>query len=253
MKRYRLPNDLTVFHLTPGETLGLYEEIFEERTYLKHGISLRNGDTLFDVGANIGLASLFFTKDVPGVRVYAFEPSPTTFAALKANMELHRVDAKLYNCAVAGAPGTADFTFYPNAPGMSGLYADETVDRDVQKAFMINRGFSPRDAAYVLEKTFEAEKLRCPVRTISEIVAEENVERIDLLKIDVEKAELDVLAGIIEADWPRVRQVVAEVHDVEGRLDHLLGMFEQRGYEVVLEQERTLKDTRLHNIFARQS
>jgi hypothetical protein len=136
---------------------------------------------------------------------------------------------------------------------MSGLYADEDVDRGVSKAFMINSGFAPRDLDYLLKNTFEAQKLRCPLRTISEIVAERSVERIDLLKIDVEKAELDVLAGIAEADWPRVRQVVAEVHDMEGRLDHLRGMFEERGYEVVLEQERALKNTRLYNILARRS
>ena len=40
------------------------------------------------------------------------------------------------------------------------------------------------------------------------------IPRIDLLKIDVEGAELSVLRGVRREHWPRVRAVVAEVHDV---------------------------------------
>jgi hypothetical protein len=39
-------------------------------------------------------------------------------------------------------------------------------------------------------------------------VRAESVERIDLLKVDVEKTGLDVLDGIEEGDWPRIRQLV---------------------------------------------
>ena len=37
--------------------------------------------------------------------------------------------------------------------------------------------------------------------TLSDVLREENVTRIDLLKIDVEKSEMDVLLGIDEQDW----------------------------------------------------
>ena len=40
----------------------------------------------------------------------------------------------------------------------------------------------------------------------------------DLLKIDVERAEKEVLQGILPSDWPKIRQVAMEVHDVEGGL-----------------------------------
>ena len=53
---------------------------------------------------------------------------------------------------------------------------------------------------------------------VQEIVAQLGIGRIDLLKIDVEQAEADVLAGILDADWPLIRQLAAEVHDLDGRL-----------------------------------
>jgi acyl carrier protein len=52
--------------------------------------------------------------------------------------------------------------------------------------------------------------------TLAEVVA---AHRIDLLKIDVEKAEADVLAGIDPATWEKIDQVVLEVHDLPGRLE----------------------------------
>jgi hypothetical protein len=40
----------------------------------------------------------------------------------------------------------------------------------------------------------------------------ESIDRVDLIKIDIEKTELDVLAGFEGADWPRIRQLVMELH-----------------------------------------
>ncbi len=50
---------------------------------------------------------------------------------------------------------------------------------------------------------------RCAMTTVSALMAEHNLERIDLLKIDVEGAELDVLRGIRPEDWPRIHQASA--------------------------------------------
>ena len=63
---------------------------------------------------------------------------------------------------------------------------------------------------------------------------------IALLKVDVEGEELEVLRGLDGDDgdgdgggyWPRVRQVVAEAHDVGARLAQLRSLLERRGFEV---------------------
>jgi hypothetical protein len=53
--------------------------------------------------------------------------------------------------------------------------------------------------------------ITCPVRTLSGVIREHGVQRIDLLKIDVEGAETDVLAGLEEYHWPLVRQMAMEI------------------------------------------
>jgi hypothetical protein len=94
---------------------------------------------------------------------------------------------------------------------------------------------------------------RCPGRTLSSVLDGFGVDRIDLLKIDVEGAELDVLSGISECDWPRIRQIVAEVHDVAGRAALIRRQLVERGFaEVTITQELEFGGTSLHNVYARR-
>ena len=90
-----------------------------------------------------------------------------------------------------------------------------------------------------------------PVRPLSAILAETNVEEVGLLKIDREGAEWAVLSGIEDSLWPKVRQVVIEVHDQEGRLSRVQELLSRQGFsKQVVEQEQGLEGTKLFNVFA---
>ncbi len=67
-----------------------------------------------------------------------------------------------------------------------------------------------------LRRRLFRKRVTCRLRTLSEVIESEGVTRIDLLKVDVEGAEAAVLDGCAEKDWPRIRQVVVEVHDADG-------------------------------------
>ena len=60
---------------------------------------------------------------------------------------------------------------------------------------------------YVRNNLLKAGEQRCAMTTVSALIGEHSLERVDLLKIDVEGAELDVLRGIDQKDWPTIRQV----------------------------------------------
>ena len=89
MRTLRLSDGLEVFCLNPDETRFVHGEVFGERCYLQHGIELRDGDCVFDVGANIGMASVFFCKERRDIRLFAFEPGPAAYECLEANLEVH--------------------------------------------------------------------------------------------------------------------------------------------------------------------
>jgi amino acid adenylation domain-containing protein/FkbM family methyltransferase len=248
---YRLPSGLEIAHNNKNETDLLYKELFEERTYLRHGVGLRDGDCVFDVGANVGLFTLFVHESCDDAKTYSFEPIPQTFAALETNVNLYGLNARVYECGLSKQSGEATFTFYPHVSASSGMYADVREDEQVTRAFMTNQ--DERLAAYadeLLEGRFESRTFTCRLKTLSEVIRENGVERIDLLKLDVEKSELDVLTGIEEEDWAKIGQVVMEVHDIEGRLETVTGMLRRHGFDYVLDQDAAFVNTGLYHIYA---
>ena len=250
MRQLSFPDGLTVFSLNADETRFVHREVFGERCYLRHGIELRDGDCVFDVGANIGLSSLFFHREREGVRIFAFEPSPAACECLRANMELHGVDARVFECGLSRESGVAEFTFYPANTVRSGFHVDMEADRGTTKTYMVNSGFSPRNADLFLGLLFKKTTFPCRLRTLSEIVDEERVARIDLLIIDAERSELEILAGIRTEHWRLIRQVALEVHDEAGGLDEAQRLLAERGFQVSIEQDALLKGTALFNVFA---
>jgi acyl carrier protein len=102
----------------------------------------------------------------------------------------------------------------------------------------------------LLEARWKTEQHVCQLRTMSEIIHESGVERIDLLKVDVEKSEMDVLAGINEDDWQKIQQVVLEVHDIDDRVEKISQLLRHHGFDVTVLEEAWFKGTDIYNIFA---
>ena len=263
--RYALPNGMAVVHQNKNETDYLYQEIFENQTYLRHGLELPDDACVFDVGANIGLFTLLVSRLCRAPRVFAFEPIRPIFETLRINVELYGSNVKLFPFGLSDKAGTATFTYYPQYSMMSGLsaYARAEGDVEVIKTYLRHQqaggdggaGALLEHAGEILAGRFEGQEHQARLRTLSEVIREEAVERIDLLKVDVQRAELDVLRGIEEGDWGKIRQVVMEVHDAEGeesegRTREIAALLEARGFRVVVEQDETLRGSDRYNLYA---
>jgi amino acid adenylation domain-containing protein/non-ribosomal peptide synthase protein (TIGR01720 family)/FkbM family methyltransferase len=255
--RYELPNDMIIAHLNKNETAFLYREIFEDHTYLRHGVTLRDGDCVFDVGANIGLFTLFAAHACKNATIYAFEPIPPLFELLKINAGLYDIQTRLFECGLADISKSDVFTYYPHASTMSGRYVDPEEERAVIKSLVLNQQEAEATAPLseelldtVIAERLTSEQFTCQLRTISDVMREQSVERIDLLKIDAQKSEMQVLNGIHDDDWPKIRQIVLEVHDIDGRLAQTLALLERHGYTVAVEQETAMRDTPLYDVYA---
>ncbi len=252
-KLYPMPNGMTVVGLNLPETVMLFREIFEDRCYARHGITLEDGGCIFDVGANIGMFSLFAAREWPGCSIFAFEPIPPVFAALQANARMFGLNAHLFACGLGARSGEAVLTHYRHATVLSGRFPG-AEDRDAVRAYLLsqNGDLPPAELEQLLAERLATETFTRPLQTLSGIIAAHGVTQIDLLKLDVEKSEADVLSGLDDSDWARVRHAVIEVHDLDGRLRLMVAQFEARGFHVEVEQDALLAATRIFNLYARR-
>lgn len=139
-------------------------------TRVQAEVARRGGRVIFDVGANIGYWALRAAEINPAATIHSFEIFDDTYAQLATN--------------VAGCP-----RIVPNSFGLSGhdgnarvQYADNVNSAHFTTVFSFDNGGSRER----------------PVIRGDRYVAEQGIERIDFLKIDVEGGEYGVLSGFAE-------------------------------------------------------
>ncbi|WP_338027188.1 FkbM family methyltransferase [Trichormus azollae] len=83
------------------------------------------------------------------------------------------------------------------------------------------------------------------------MIPEYQIEQVDLLKVDVEKSELDVLLGIETEDWKKIKLVFVEVHDLDDRLDKISNSLKDQGFaNIKVEKEAILNRYNIFSLYA---
>ena len=140
---------------------------------------LVSGMTFIDIGANCGTYTIYGAGRVGRQgRVIAIEAAPAISALLQETVAMNGMEhwCELLRCAAGAEPGTLVLHTFASRQGGNTLLPEIA---DV--------------AREVLGETVE--KVEIPCRTLDDIVAERNLSRIDLIKIDVEGFEREVLLG----------------------------------------------------------
>ncbi|WP_433754974.1 FkbM family methyltransferase [Nocardia sp. CA-135398] len=252
LQQLRLDDARTVTCTSPAEARMLWGETTSTRGFYRRATEgLRPGDIVLDIGANIGLTAMMFADTSPGIQVIAAEPVPMTFRCLERNIAAYVPDGICLQIAVGATPGTMPFTWYPRATANSGLFADREADDEATRIYLRNCGLDDKAIALITTGLHDGVPLEVDVTTVSAILDEHCRDReIGLLKVDVERAELEVLHGIADADWPRIHAVVAEVHDLDGRLQEVRELLDRHGMSAQTQQDPRLIGTEIHEVFA---
>eukprot|EP00903_Cladosiphon_okamuranus_P007602 g7373.t1 len=208
------PQGMLLEYVDQDEAEFLYEEVFVRRSYLQHGLAVEDGAVVVDAGANIGVFSLHCLREAKAVQIYAFEPIPVNYSVLVRNLFNTSSDSvKAGACpkpvalrvALGADRGEEEFHFFEDNPGESTRHLGERQEQ-----------------RQTLNADPDAASWRQTLGPPLEIAT------VDLLKVDVEGDELAVLHGIDDDDWPKIRQVALEVHDVEGRLAAVVGLLKSK-------------------------
>lgn len=160
---------------------------------------------IFDCGANIGVALLYFLHTFPKARVIAFEPTPETFRYLSQNSAGFN-GVECHNAALSNKDGVIPF-YIP--PGSAGSLTTSICPNRVE-------GLVPIDVIAVKLSTYISQP-------------------VDLLKIDVEGAEWQVFEDLIATKKINlIRNAIIEYHhQLSGESRHLsqfLAMLENAGF-----------------------
>ncbi|MET0459454.1 MAG: FkbM family methyltransferase [Ilumatobacteraceae bacterium] len=179
----------------------IFEEIYRYGIYDRLPAYVpSSGWNVVDLGANVGLFTLHAASK--GARVFSFEPNPECFERLRSNVRLNDATSSvaLFNEAVSDEAGRGQLT----------------VERGGSTGGTVQRGGEGG----------------IRMTTLDHALAASPVEKIDLLKMDIEGAEVDALRGA-EASLAKTERIIAEYHSRD-LLDECTRILEGHGFAIDL-------------------
>lgn len=217
---FEVKTDDASFKLLSNKSSSIENEIFwkglgkswEDDTIWVWMELCKNAETVIDIGANTGVYSLIVKALNPKAKVYAFEPVQRTFSWLKKNIELNGFDVKPEMIALSNINGVQVFYDSPHE-----MQTSASLSPDKLKNFS---GYKGEIVEYNVTTT-----------TLDNFITQRNIQKVDLIKIDVELHEPEVLEGFIQYMHVFKPSIVVEVltPEVAEKLNPLV---EQSGYKI---------------------
>ncbi|MDP6409940.1 MAG: FkbM family methyltransferase [Planctomycetota bacterium] len=159
-------------------------EIWDERIYPIDEVELAAGDSVVDVGAQIGAFSLLASR-MP-VTVFAYEPSPMNYALLERNVAANGLEDRVHA-----------FPLAVQRPGVRELLLSQSYTNTGGHTSMCDLGPCRRVEAVSLDV----------------VLARHGLDRCQVVKIDTEGAEYDIVYGCPPATLDAIENLFAEVHE----------------------------------------
>jgi FkbM family methyltransferase len=170
------------------------------------------GKTIYDIGGYEGVFTLFFAKSVgPAGRVLTFEPNPVNCRRIQENLSLnHLNNVQLFQIGLGAGQGKSKLVFWPDEP------ARGTINGDYQKS---------------LQQKKKSDSIEIEIDSLDRQISFNQLPPPDFVKIDVEAAELDVLAGMNQTLKSWRPRLFVEIHsgvDVRRLAQNLI----EKGYRL---------------------
>lgn len=167
--------------------IDIVDEIFIRKVYTPAYLSINKGDTVVDIGSNIGVFSLFAALNGAS-HVYSVEPLIENIDYLKTNFKINNMKApKIIHAAISRIKGVSRL-YVPDCYSHSRL----TKDKDILS-----------QNNYRVVKTIN----------LNEFVRSMALKKIDFLKIDCEGSEGDIVSSTTRETWEKIGKIAIEYHN----------------------------------------
>lgn len=218
VKKFKLGEDFCYFDnkkIYYDTRFGLagYQRILSTHQYLIKLVGIHNVNTVLDIGANVGFFSKLCRDIFPESKIFSFEPVPKTFQCLENNFK-DDVNTKVFNLGISDFNGEAKMNF------------------------------NEQDSA--VSQITEEGNIKICVRKLDDVVKENNIDGIDILKIDTETFEAHVLRGGINS-LRKTKYLFMEITMEENNhnytISSLLKLLSTENYDFQLIGFRNYNDT----------
>ena len=194
---------LPIRFCVPNSLYLVFKEIFMTDVYEIDTLvgQLPKNPVVIDIGANAGFFAIQLLSKVDTATIYAYEPMPANIKALEQTLGQNtrlQQNIQLFQLAVTGKP-----------LDQLDLFAEaEETNQVVASAFA---GFNENNIR----------KITVPCITFSEVIQRNNLEVIDLLKLDCEGSEYDIIYNTAPDLIQRINRMTVEVHDIDEEQNNL--------------------------------
>lgn len=174
-------------------SVDIYTEIFKEKGHsILRQFSGKKDKVIVDVGANEGFYTLKIKQNNSSAKIISVEANPSTFQILKKNIKGNRLnDVVLINKALTSKIGKVIFEIVPEVSAIGAL------DIGIQKRPWL--------------KKEKIKKIIVNGITLEKLCKDNKITNIDILKLDIEGAEMDVLKSS-KYLLQNIKKIVVEYH-----------------------------------------
>jgi FkbM family methyltransferase len=179
----------------------------------------RDDPVIIDVGANVGDTVTWFLEAFPKARIWAVEPHPDTFGRLQRRLAgMSQVRAK--SLALSSRSGSATMYSYTNS-------AINALSPVTTGALQLMEG-----------QIVATQEVVTPVQTLPEFIAQEQLDRIDILKLDTQGHEEEILgAALTELSSGKIKFVLSELifcplYERQSSAGKLIALLEGCGFKL---------------------
>jgi FkbM family methyltransferase len=183
------------FYNADNNTISIIKEVFVNKVYTKDSVMIKEGDIVFDVGANVGVFSIYASL-IKNTNIVAFEPHPSNFEKLCHNVNQNEI--RTINCLnyALGKENEERYMIEGNIPGGHKI-ANEKSSSNI-----------------------ENEGIKVKSLTLESIMTELNISKIDFLKLDCEGAEGEIINSLSLEGLKKINKMAIEFHNNHSILNH---------------------------------
>lgn len=189
----------------------VFNEIFTEREYkILDSMILNARSPIIDIGAHVGMFSVYCFCCNPTMQVFAYEPDIENYAAIKENLKLNNVRNVLIKNVAVGAQG-----------GERILY----LSRDSH-----NHSIMGAESA----GDYSGVEKKVQVVTLERILEQNRLASVSLVKMDCEGAEFEILENLPVSIFAAVENFYVEYHEYSDEMSgaKLKEIFRKNGFKV---------------------